>query len=541
MFSQPTVLLRYILYARKSSESEDRQVLSNESQVNEMRALADRDGRELVRVETEERSAKAPGRPVFTALLDAVERGEAHGIICWNPDRLSRNSVDTGRLIYLFDLGKLHEVVTPSQVFRNTPTDKFLLSLLCTQAKLDNDNKSLNVKRGLRAKAERGAYPAQAPLGYRNDVGGQKGLKALRIDRQRFPLVRRLFEYFLSGTYSVADLVRLTDDWSLSGKAGRPLSQSTVYYLLNNPVYAGTFEYPRGSGNWYRGTHRPIVSLAEFDRVQEFLGTKARHRPRRHQFTFTGIFRCAACGAAVTAEEKFKRLRDGSSRRYVYYHCTKRVRPDCPERSIEERELERQLAALLESITLPDDFHAFGVAWARADVRERDTQPDAARAAARRAHAICVKTLEGLVAMRARAELTEDEFRLQKTRLEQERLRLEERLARRPGSGVVAKVDDALSFAVQASATFAEGGRDERRRVLMRLGSNHRLRAGILMVDMKEPLRCLQKARPAILAETTRFEPTKDCIGKQKSERNYARSPAALRALNDVRTATARK
>ena len=229
----PSSKIQYLLYARKSSESEDRQVLSIDSQIKEMSETAKRDGRELIAVRTEAQSAKAPGRSVFNQVMDEIEQGKVQGIVVWNPDRLSRNSVDTGRLIYLFDLGKLQEVVTPSQVFRNTPNDKFLLSLLCSQAKLDNDNKGINVKRGLKAKAERGIYPAPAPLGYLNDKYAERGNKTIKPDPERFNLVRKMFDLMLTGSYSPLRILKIaTEEWGLRTPNSKKLARSNIYYLF---------------------------------------------------------------------------------------------------------------------------------------------------------------------------------------------------------------------------------------------------------------------------------------------------------------------
>jgi len=204
--------LKYFIYARKSSEAEDRQVLSIDSQNKEMSDLAEKTGLKIIEKKSEAYSAKAPGRKIYNELLDEIEQGKAQGIIVWNPDRLSRNSVDTGRLIYLFDLGKLQEVVTPSQVFRNTPNDKFLLNLLCSQAKLDNDNKSINVKRGLRAKCERGIYPAPAPTGYLNDKYAERGNKTLVVDTERFDLVKKMFNLVLTQRLTPIQVLRIANN-----------------------------------------------------------------------------------------------------------------------------------------------------------------------------------------------------------------------------------------------------------------------------------------------------------------------------------------
>jgi DNA invertase Pin-like site-specific DNA recombinase len=270
--------IQYYIYARKSSEAEDRQALSIESQNRELMELARKSNLKVVEKRNEAKSAKAPGREIFNKTLDDIEKEKAQGLIVWHPDRLSRNSVDTGRLIYLFDLGKLQEVVTPTQVFKNTPNDKFLLNLLCSQAKLDNDNKSVNVKRGLRAKCELGIYPCPAPTGYLNDKYAEKGNKKLIPDPDRFNLVQKMFSLVLSQKLTPIQVLRIAnEEWHLRMKNGRKMARNTIYHILSNPVYAGVFEYPLGSGKWYRGIHKPMLTPEEFDMVQAILGVKGNH------------------------------------------------------------------------------------------------------------------------------------------------------------------------------------------------------------------------------------------------------------------------
>src|SRR5262245_15068932 len=121
--------MRYIIYARKSTESEDRQVLSIDSQVHELREFARSRGIQVATVLSEARSAKAPGRTVFGGLMRELARERAQGILCWKLDRLARNPVDGGALIWAFDEGKLREIATPQRSFSNTGNDKFWMQL----------------------------------------------------------------------------------------------------------------------------------------------------------------------------------------------------------------------------------------------------------------------------------------------------------------------------------------------------------------------------------------------------------------------------
>ncbi len=159
--------IRYCLYARKSTESDERQALSIDSQIKEMLQIAKRDDLEVVNIKRESHTAKASEeRPIFNQMIEDIKNGTCNGILTWAPDRLSRNAGDLGTLVDLMDQKLLHDIRTYGQQFANSPNEKFLLMILCSQAKLENDNKSVNVKRGLRARVEMGLWPSMAPTGY---------------------------------------------------------------------------------------------------------------------------------------------------------------------------------------------------------------------------------------------------------------------------------------------------------------------------------------------------------------------------------------
>jgi DNA invertase Pin-like site-specific DNA recombinase len=162
--------MKYFLYARKSTEEDDRQVLSIESQLAELREFAAKERLEIVASFTEAKTAKEPGRTQFGAMLAAIERGEAQGILSWHPDRLARNPIDGGKIIYLVDTGLIQALKFPTFWFESTPQGKFMLNIAFGQSKYFVDNLSENVKRGLRQKLRRGEWPGWVPVGYLNDL-----------------------------------------------------------------------------------------------------------------------------------------------------------------------------------------------------------------------------------------------------------------------------------------------------------------------------------------------------------------------------------
>ena len=349
----PVQKIKYVLYARKSTESEERQVLSIDSQVKEMLELAERDGLEVVEIRRESHSAKESGqRPVYKEILEDVRRGRFNGILTWAPDRLSRNAGDLGSIVDLMDQQLLMEIRTYGQQFKNSPNEKFLLMILCSQAKLENDNKSINVKRGLRTRVEMGLWPGPAPTGYMKEKRMDRKCETL-LDPERAPIIKKMFEKVAYEHWSGRKIYNwLKFDLNLRTAVGKKhLSLGNIYKVLDNTFYYGVFEYPRRSGNWYTGKHDPIVTKELFDLVQAQIKSNVL-RVENKEFAFTKMMLCGLCGSGISADEKFKKLKNGGVARYVYYGCTKARGVDCKCGYTEEKEVIKQFNELIEKINL---------------------------------------------------------------------------------------------------------------------------------------------------------------------------------------------
>lgn len=346
--------LKYCLYARKSSEAEEKQALSIDSQVKEMLAIAQRDGLNIVEIYRESHSAKDCGqRPVYNQLLGDIRSGKFNGIMTWHPDRLARNAGDLGAVVDLLDQKKLVEIRTHSQRFTNNPNEKFLLMILGSQAKLENDNKSINVKRGLKTKCELGLWPSVAPTGYLNSTNvNEKGV--IYIDHQRASTIKKMFEKVANESYSGKKLFYwLRDEVKFKTRFGKPLTLSNVYIILKNPFYYGWFEYPKNSGRWFQGKHEAIITKELFDIVQEKVN-RPFVRVESKEFAFTKLIKCGLCNSSITADEKFKRQANGNVHRYVYYGCSRFYDKDCKCGYIREEELIKQLEEMLGKLDLDE-------------------------------------------------------------------------------------------------------------------------------------------------------------------------------------------
>ena len=350
----PVTKVKYVLYARKSTESEERQILSIESQVKEMLQLAEKEGLEIIDIRRESHSAKDSGqRPVFKEILEDIRRERFNGILTWAPDRLSRNAGDLGSLVDLMDQKLLLQIRTFGQSFVNSPNEKFLLMILCSQAKLENDNKSINVKRGLRTRCEMGLRPGPPPIGYLNERHMDRKCQAI-IDPERAPIIKKMFEKVVYEHWTGRKLF----NWlkfeinfkSITGNKG--LTLGNIYLILQNPFYYGVFEYPVKSGNFYTGKHTPLITRELFSLVQEQIKSQVLRVHEPKEFAFTKMMTCGLCGSGISADEKFKKLKNGTVNRHVYYSCSKSKDKDCKSGYINEIELIQQFEKLIDKVDI---------------------------------------------------------------------------------------------------------------------------------------------------------------------------------------------
>ena len=373
--------MNYKIYARKSSESDDRQALSIESQISECKKIAEYNGITISNEDIlyEAKSAKEPHqRPVFENLAKSIEDGKVNVIITWHPNRLSRNPIDHSRLIDSLDKGKLKKIITPYKTYCNNPDDKFFFGFICSQAKMENDNKSIDVKRGLRKKCEMGFPPNLSKIGYLNDEG-EKGKRKLLKDPERFNLIKQLWDQFLTGKYSVRQLRKYANEVlglttvQRKKEGGKPLQLSHIYRILIDPFYAGFFYANDENEDKVRYEVNEsiprIITESQYWQAQAMLGRKGKSRPSKNKYSFvySGKIVCGSCGGSVTAEKKnqlicskchqkfsypgktncpychtpIDKMEKPTYLHYIYYHCIKKKNPDCPERSIQESDIDK--------------------------------------------------------------------------------------------------------------------------------------------------------------------------------------------------------
>ena len=336
---------KYFLYARKSTEDDDHQIMSIEAQLFELREYARRENVEILQEFTEAKSAKKPGREKFAEMINEIEKSDGVGILAWHPDRLARNSVDGGKVIYLVDTEKIVSLRFPIFWFEPTPQGKFMLQVTFGQSKYYSDNLVENINRGIRQKLRRGEWLTLAPFGYVNNPK----TRTIEPHPTKSKIVARAFEEFAKGTHTLKSLSEFLAELGIETRHRTPLAKASVHRMLTNRAYLGFVVH---KGEYFDGRFEPILSLATFEAVQEILKRKAKPRKskQRHNFPFTGLLTCGECGSAITAQ-----YAHGNGGTYRYYRCT-RKKGNCAQKYLREDLLVSQLKARLQSVALCDEW-----------------------------------------------------------------------------------------------------------------------------------------------------------------------------------------
>jgi len=515
--------VRYFLYARKSEEAEDRQVASISAQVTELKQLAKNKDLNIVDEFHEKKSGKAPGRPKFTNMIERIHRGEADGILCWKLDRLARNPIDGGTIIWMLQQNIIKQIETFQRTYK--PEDNTLFMHIefgmANQFILDL---SVNTKRGQRNRAREGWLPHKPPVGYYNKPDeNPKKPSTIDKDPATFPLMKRLWEILLNEKCSIKKLYETAQQMGLKTHRGKNLSRTNFYRLFQNPFYYGYFHW---QGEFYPGKHAPMITKTEFDLAQAIISGRSKPRSQTHIFAFTGLIRCGECGASITAENKTKHQKNGNVHHYTYYRCTKRINPKCSQKPLREDELERQIMTILSQIEIPPSFHQWAIKYLKEEQAKEQTDRDEIIKSYQKALEGCVRKIDNLFNMRVDEEVSAKEYTAKKDELIKEKQKYEQLIAdsHHRIETWLERAETLFSFAETAKNRFEVGSLADKRDILSCLGSNLTLTDRILRFDVDKGLAVFRKLSPEVQSLHNRLEPLKSESSRRNWEDLYAQN-----------------
>ncbi len=539
--------LRYIIYCRKSTESEDRQILSLPAQKRELREYAKKNNLKIVDTLTESASAYKLGRLKFNELLRRIQDGEADAILVWAYNRLARNALDGGMIVHLLDQGIIKEIRTPSGFTDGGGNSKFMLQLEFAMSKKSSDDNSESVKRGNREKILRG-WDIRSHAGYKFEENVQTGELVLVKDPIRYDLIRKAIYLVLHKKPVSEALTMLNDTWGYRThktrrQGDKPMSLSNLYKLLHDDFYCGWIYTP--DDERIRGKHEPMISEAEFWEIQAVLGAKGKPRPKYLVLPYRGLVQCGECGCSVCLEEKHQcicsqcKTKFSSKNRdacphcntsidlmenpkllhYVYARCSKkRPRLKCAQKAVRLESLDNQLIQYLSSLELSPRV----IEWVLKQLAEKhksefQTQEQIHKNLAANLEKVQVN-LRSLLSRftspeNVNFELIEaDEYKELKQKLQVDKAAIEEKIADANAHEDIwmKTAEDKFDFARTACKEFEAGDYLRRTDIIRDLGSNLILKDGKILIDQEHAWLFIRKANQKLAElKTQGLEPEK--------------------------------
>ena len=357
-----------------------------------------------------------------------------------------------------------------------------MLSIAFGQSKYYVDNLSENIKRGHRAKLRKGIWPSFAPLGYMNN----HKTRDVDVDLEKAPPVRKGFELYATGKYTLKQIARALKDLGLRSYKGNVLAVSCVQRILKSTFYYGIFEF---KGETYQGSHEPLISKKLFDMCQEVMKDRGHIMTRKSEnyFPFRGLLTCGECKCAITAE---------TQKGHNYYRCTKK-RKMCSQKYVREELLTEQVKSFLQKVSLPSQD-------TEKVLRELDKDEQKAREDSK----VIVQNLKlELTDLEARLDkllsayldeiVSAVEYAAQKQKMLDKRVELKEKIHEIEDKGV-SWLEPARAFVKslnQADKLLESGDKSEMATFLKQIGSNHILIDKSFSFSPKKPFQILAERR----------------------------------------------
>ena len=513
---------RYFLYARKSTDTEDKQVQSLPDQINAMNKKAEELWIDIIEIFQESMSAKKPWRFRFNEMVERIKAGEANGIIAWKLDRLTRNPVDTWTIQYMLQDWVLNKIITNDREYN--PVDAWLLfsveTWMSNQFIMDLRK---NVIRWMDSKIEKWVYAWRVPEGYIN----VKGKKIIDIDANNFLLVRKMWDLMLTGNYSVWKIKKIAhDEWGyrrteerIRKNESEKISLSWMYKIFTNPFYTWNFIW-----KWElkKGTHKPMITFKEYERVQKLLWKKWRTiRSKSREFSYTGIISCWECWWMITAIEKNKRIvSTWEIKSYVYYKCTKRRKwISCNQKAVTLKSVEKQISSILDKIELVPEFKEWWLKLLRRDYKTQIEQNKKIQASIRKKISENENKLHRLTDLLLDEAIDRKEYNIRKEWLKIELIQLDEQLldVNSDKDKSIDLTEKLFDIIIWVQNKFNQWSLREKKTIFSLFGENYVLKDWILAIELHPWLKPIENKLPEIKRKYSRLEPNKKGISFLKT------------------------
>ncbi len=506
--------LRYIAYIRKSEERKERQELSHQAQSRKIKEQFPE--LNIIKwMEAESHSAFKPGRPIFDEMIQMIREGTADGIVAYHPNRISRNEIDAANVTYMMRIGILKDLKFCAYTFENNPEGIMMLQIIMSQSQYESSKQGRDVKKGMEQKAINGERPGVVAQGYiKVPLTDEVGAVIKRKDKvvtktenvpERYNLVARMWRLLLSGTYTPRHIRKLAnEEWGYTvrktaGMGGGPLGLSSIYRIFNNPFYAGWISH---NGTLYKGNHKAMITLEDFDKAQIILGNRGKPRVGIHEHAYSGMIKCGLCGCSVVAKTREKILATGQLKKYVYYYCTRKSESRPCNQSVYTPldKIESDIDKKLAGITIMPEFRDLALdILSRNNVLEVSDRKQIYKSQQKKRNQI-QDQIDSLIDMRSRDLIDDDEYLETKVRLKKQQSKLDSdlRTTEERANNWLELTEQVFDFATYARVHFKEGDFNTKRQILTTLGGNFTLLDGDLSITPNEWLVPIENTYPEL-------------------------------------------
>jgi site-specific DNA recombinase len=321
--------MKVAAYIRVSTQMQVEDGYSLSAQRERLKAFAFSQNWEIVQFYVDEGlSAKDMDRPDLQRMLKGVREGIFDIVLVYKLDRLTRSVIDLDKLLTEFSK---HDVMFKSstEVYdTTTATGRLFIRLVASMAQWERENLGERVRFGMQEKAREGKWTVSTPpLGYDSKES------ELIVNPSEAAVVKEIFSLYLSGM-GMHKIARNLNERGLYTKKGKPWAQSTIQYILTNPIYHGTtrYNYRLNKENYFEveGVVPVIISDEEYQLTQQMIQNRRTVHPRQatSKYLFSKVLKCARCGKTLVG--KSSSTKRGEKVYYSYnYYCPNRSRSLC--------------------------------------------------------------------------------------------------------------------------------------------------------------------------------------------------------------------
>lgn len=458
----------YFGYIRVSTVRQGERGVSLQEQRDAISRYADRHQLEISRWFEERETAAKRGRPVFNEMLRLLRTGKSNGVMIHKIDRSARNMKDWAELGELMDGGVEVHFVNES------------LDLASRGGRLSADIQAVvaadyirnlreESKKGFYGRIKQGLFPLPAPVGYL-DMGQGKPKEP---DPVKAPLVRRAFQLYATGSWTLEPLCEELHRFGLRNRRGSAVSLNGLSTILNNPFYIGIVRL-LSTGETFQGIHEPLIGKSLFDRVQLVLQGKVAARTQVHEFPFRRILNCGHCGYALIGERQ---------KGHVYYRCHTKA---CPTKAVREERIAPEFLSALEPLSFDDEERMILFEKLREVKKSLIEQWEAETVANRMLLTQLQERLDRLTDAYIDRLIDKETFEARKATVMMDQKALQEKVAQ-PQSAIVDRLSKFLELAGDAYLLNQTAFPNEKRDLLKIVTSNRTVTGRSVVVTLQDP------------------------------------------------------